>query len=116
MEDYLEAILILQQKGENIRSVDLARYMEYSKASICHAVKKMRDGGLLTVDEYGCLCLTDTGKVIAETVYERHQFFVALLIAAGVDQETAEQDACQIKHAISNISFQQLRGKAQQAN
>ena len=105
--------MILCQKGGSVKSVDLAEYMGYSKASVSHAVKNLRAGGFLTVDETGCLCLTDTGQTIAEKIYERHQFFMEQLIAAGVDQETAEQDAHQIEHAISDISFQKLKEKAQ---
>jgi len=112
----LEAILILHQKRESVRSVDLAEYMGYSKASVSHAVKNLRIGGFLAVNESGGLCLTDGGRTVAEKIYERHQFFREQLIAAGVDQETAEQDAHQIEHAISDISFQKLKEKAQQAD
>lgn len=112
----MEAILILHQKRGSIRSVDLAEHMGYSKASVSHAVKNLRTGGFLVVNENGCLFLTDTGRTVAEKIYERHQFFREQLIAAGVDQETAEQDAHQIEHAISDLSFQKLKEKAQQAD
>ena len=87
----MEAILILHQKGGSVRSVDLAGYMGYSKASVSHAVKNLRAGGFLAVDENGYLCLTDIGRAIAEKICERHKFFMEQLIAAGVDQETAAQ-------------------------
>lgn len=112
----MEAILILYQKSGNVRSVDLAEYMGYSKASVSHAVKNLRTGGFLIVNARSYLCLTDTGRTVAEKIYERHQFFREQLIAAGVDQETAEQDAHQIEHAISDVSFQKLKEKAQQAD
>lgn len=110
-EDYLEAILILQkQMGESaVRSVDLARHMGFSKPSISHAVGVLRDGGFLTVDKDGFLHLTEKGREIAEKIYERHQFFTEQLIAAGVSEATAEQDACRIEHAISDESFQKLQ-------
>lgn len=108
-EDYLEAVLMLQKKMGMVRSVDLARHMGFSKPSISHAVGVLRNGGFLTVDEDGFLHLTDMGREIAEKIYERHQFFTEQLVAAGVDQETAEQDACRIEHAISDKSFQKLR-------
>ena len=110
-EDYLEAILILQkQMGESaVRSVDLARHMGFSKPSISHAVGVLRDGGFLTVDKDGFLHLTEEGREIAEKIYERHQFFTEQLIAAGVNETTAEQDACRIEHAISDESFQKLK-------
>ena len=110
-EDYLEAILILQkQMGEStVRSVDLARHMGFSKPSISHAVGVLRDGGFLTVDKDGFLHLTEEGREIAEKIYERHQFFTEQLIAAGVNETTAEQDACRIEHAISDESFLKLQ-------
>ena len=110
-EDYLEAILILQkQMGEgSVRSVDLARHMEFSKPSISHAVGVLRDGGYLEMDKDGFLHLTDKGREVAGKIYERHQFFTEQLIAVGVDETTAEQDACRIEHAISDESFQKLK-------
>ena len=112
-EDYLEAVLVLQRKQGMVRSVDLARHMGFSKPSISHAVGVLRDGGFLTMDEDGFLHLTDIGREVAEKIYERHQFFTEQLIAAGVDQETAEQDACRIEHAISDTSFRKLKEKVQ---
>ena len=110
-EDYLEAILILQkQMGESaVRSVDLARHMGFSKPSISHAVGLLQNGGFLTVDIDGFLHLTEIGREMAEKIYERHLFFTKQLIAAGVDQETAEQDACRMEHAISDASFEKLK-------
>ena len=110
-EDYLEAILILQrQMGESaVRSVDLARHMGFSKPSISHAVGLLRDGGFLTMDKDGFLHLTEKGREIAGKIYERHQFFTEQLIAAGVNEKTAEQDACRIEHAISDESFRKLQ-------
>ena len=112
-EDYLEAVLILQKKQGMVRSVDLARHMGFSKPSISHAVGILKNGGFLTVDEHGFLHLTAIGHEVAEKIYERHRFFTEQLIAAGVDQETAEQDACRIEHAISDTSFRKLKEKVQ---
>ena len=113
-EDYLEAILILQkQKGESaVRSIDLARHMGFSKPSISHAVGVLRDGGFLVMDKDGFLHLTEQGREVAVKIYERHRFFTEQLIAAGVDEATAEQDACRIEHAISDTSFRKLKEKA----
>ncbi len=108
-EDYLEAVLMLQQKHGMVRSIDLARHMGYSKPSISHAVGVLRDGGFLTVDPGGFLLLTDIGREVAEKIYERHQFFTQWLIGAGIDPETAEQDACRMEHGISQKSFEQIR-------
>ena len=108
-EDYLEAILVLQKKQGMVRSVDVARYMEVSKPSVCHAVATLRDGGFLTMDEDHFLHLTDVGREVAERIYERHCFFTEQLIAAGVDPKTAEADACRIEHIISDESFSKLK-------
>ena len=112
-EDYLEAILVLQKKMGMVRSIDLARHMGFSKPSISHAVGVLKNGGFLTVDDDGFLHLTVIGREIAEKIYERHLFFMEQFIAAGVDQETAEQDACRIEHAISDTSFRKLKEKVQ---
>ena len=108
-EDYLEAILVLQKKLGMVRSVDVARHMEVSKPSVCHAVATLRDGGFLTMDEDHFLHLTDVGREVAERTYERHCFFTEQLIAAGVDPKTAEADACRIEHIISQDSFEKIR-------
>ena len=108
-EDYLEAILVLQKKLGMVRSVDVARHMEVSKPSVCHAVATLRDGGFLMMDEDHFLHLTDVGREVAEKIYERHRFFTEQLIAAGVDPKTAEADACRIEHIISQDSFEKIR-------
>ena len=108
-EDYLEAILVLQKKLGMVRSVDVARHMEVSKPSVCHAVATLRDGGFLTMDEDHFLHLTDVGREVAERIYERHCFFTEQLIATGVDPKTAEADACRIEHIISQDSFEKIR-------
>ena len=108
-EDYLEAVLMLQKKNGMVRSVDLARHMEVSKPSVCHAVATLRDGGFLTMGEDHFLHLTDVGREVAERIYERHCFFTEQLIATGVDPKTAEADACRIEHIISQDSFEKIR-------
>ena len=108
-EDYLETILVLQKKRGMVRSVDVARHMEMSKPSVCHAVATLRDGGFLMMDEGHFLHLTDVGREVAEKIYERHCFFTEQLITAGVDPKTAEADACRIEHTISQDSFEKIR-------
>ena len=108
-EDYLEAILVLQKKKGMVRSADVARHMDVSKPSVCHAVATLKDGGFLTVDGDFFLHLTDVGRETAEQIYEKHQFFTIQLIAAGVDPKIAEADACRIEHVISEESFQRLK-------
>ena len=113
-EDYLETILVLQKKLSIVRSVDVARHMEVTKPSVCHAVATLRDGGFLMMDEDHFLHLTDVGREVAERIYERHCFFTEQLITAGVDPKTAEADACRIEHIISDESFDRLKEVAEQ--
>ena len=113
-EDYLEAILVLKNKLGMVRSVDVARHLEVTKPSVCHAVATLRDGGFLTMDSDYFLHLTDVGREVAEQIYEKHRFFTERLIAAGVDPATAERDACRIEHVISDESFQRLKATSEQ--
>ena len=108
-EDYLEAILVLHKKMGMVRSVDVARHMEVSKPSVCHAVAALQEGGFLTMDSDYFLHLTNVGREVAEQIYEKHRFFTDRLIEAGVDPETAERDACRMEHVISQESFERLR-------
>ena len=108
-EDYLEAILVLQKKKGMVRSADVARHMDVSKPSVCHAVATLKKGGFLLMDGDHFLHLTDVGREVAEQIYEKHRFFTDRLIEAGVDPETAERDACRIEHVISESSFQHLK-------
>ena len=113
-EDYLETILVLQKKLSIVRSVDVARHMEVTKPSVCHAVATLRNGGFLTMDKDHFLHLTDVGRAVAEKIYESHCFFTEQLITAGVDPKTAEADACRIEHIISDESFDRLKEAAEQ--
>ncbi len=108
-EDYLEAILVLHKKMGTVRSVDVARHMEVSKPSVCHAVATLKKGGFLLIDVDHFLHLTDLGREVAEATYEKHRFFTDRLIEAGVDPETAERDACRIEHVISKETFERLK-------
>ena len=108
-EDYLEAVLVLQKNHGAVRSIDVARRVGVSKASVSYAVSALREGGFLTVDSDYVLHLTETGRNVAEKIYERHQFFTEQFIAAGVDPEIAERDACRIEHAISQDTFEKIR-------
>lgn len=112
-EDYLEAVLVLQKKQGMVRSVDVAQHLGVSKPSVCHAVATLKDGGFLTMDEDFYLHLTDIGREVAEHTYEKHCFFTRLLVEAGVEPKTAEQDACRMEHAISDDSFQKMKSGLQ---
>ena len=108
-EDYLEAILMLQKEKGVVRSVDVARHMDVSKPSVCHAVAILKKGGFLLMDGDHFLHLTDAGREVAEQIYEKHRFFTKMLTNAGVDPIAAERDACRIEHVISESSFQRLK-------
>ncbi len=115
-EDYLEAILVLKKQTGEVRSVDLARYMGYSKPSISHAVAMLKKGGFLDTDRDGCLLLTDSGQEIAEKIYERHCFFKNQLVTAGIDPQIADKEACQMEHIISDETFQKIKKHLCQRN
>ena len=109
MEDYLEAILVLSQQLESVRSVDVASYLGFSKPSVSHAVKVMSEKGLVRLDQGKILHLTEEGREIAQSTYQRHCFFSNMLENIGVDKETAAKDACRIEHVISEESFEAIR-------
>ena len=112
-ENYLETILILQQKNGEVHSVDIAAYLEFSKPSVSVAMKNLRELGCITVDGEGHISLTEEGRKIAERVYERHTLFTELLVGLGVDEETAMADACRIEHVVSEETFQAIKQHVQ---
>ena len=114
-ENYLEAILILEDRKKSVRSVDLAEQMCVSKPSVSRAVHILEDGGFVTIDRDHFLHLTEAGREIAEKIYERHVFFTRALIRLGVDPDQAEADACELEHVISDKSFSLLKARCQGA-
>ena len=111
-EDYLEAVLVLQKNHGAVRSIDVARRVGVSKASVSYAVSALREGGFLTTDENHYIHLTNLGWDVAEKIYERHCFFTHQLISVGVNPQIAEVDACRMEHAVSDESFQKLKEHA----
>ncbi len=108
-ENYLETILMLGEKLPVVRSVDIATELNYKKSSISVAMKHLRENGYITVTKQGYIYLTDTGKEIAETIYERHKLLSSWLISLGVDEKTATEDACRMEHDISKKSFEAIK-------
>ena len=104
-ENYLETILMLGFKLPVVRSVDIANELGFKKSSVSIAMKNLREKGHITVSDAGYIFLTDSGKEIAERIYERHELLTKCLTRLGVDAETAEDDACKIEHVISAESF-----------
>ena len=108
-ENYLETILVLQNSTGAVRSIDVAQHLGFSKPSVSRAVGLLRENGYITVDEGGHLKLTEAGRAIAESIYERHEFLTHWLMQLGVPEETAAEDACRIEHVLSDKTFAALK-------
>jgi len=108
-ENYLETICILSRNGKPVRSIDVANELAYTKPSVSVAMKNLRTAGHISMDDDGYITLTESGRAIAETMYERHVLISDWLIALGVDKETAVSDACKVEHAISGQSFAAMK-------
>ncbi len=111
-EMYLETILILSQKSGFVRSVDIGEKMGYSKPSVSRAVGILRQGGYIQVGKDGGITLTDSGRAVAEKIYERHRLLTRFLVTLGVEETTAAEDACKIEHVISDASFEAIKRHA----
>lgn len=114
-EMYLEAILVLHKKSGHVRSIDVSEYLGYSKPSVSRAVGLLKNGEYIVVDPDGTITLTDSGREIAEKIYERHTVLSALLVKMGVSPDVAAADACKLEHAISDESFQAIKNYASRA-
>lgn len=108
-EMYLETIHILTKTMTCVRSVNIGEYMGYSKPSVSRAVGLLKSGGYINVDKDGFITLTESGKAIAEKMYERHMVLTTILTSLGVSEETAAEDACRIEHVISDESFEAMK-------
>ena len=108
-ENYLETILILSRKHPVVRSVDIATELDFKKSSVSVAMKKLRESGHIQVSPEGYITLTESGREIADCIYERHQLISSWLIRLGVDPDVAVADACRIEHVISAESFEAIK-------
>jgi Mn-dependent DtxR family transcriptional regulator len=108
-EDYLKSILLLQKKNGTVRSLDIAEMLHVSKPSVSAAVKLLREGGFLIMDEDKRITLTEAGREAAERIYEKHTVLKRFLISMGVDPDTAEKDACEMEHLVSPETLEQMR-------
>ena len=108
-ENYLEAILMIKLKKGNVRSIDVANHLNFTKPSVSVAMKSFREEGYISMDPEGGISLTEKGREIAERVYERHQVIAKALMALGVDEATAYEDSCKIEHDISDTSFERIK-------
>lgn len=108
-ENYLETILILSKKLPAVRAVDISEELGFKKSSVSVAMKHLREKNHITVNESGFIVLTETGKAIAEMIFERHELITSWLTSIGVDPSTASEDACKIEHVISHESFEAIK-------
>lgn len=108
-EMYLESIYMLTKTKSSVRSIDIVEYMNYSKPSVSRAVKLLKNGGYIDVDEQGYIKLTQLGKEVSEKIVERHTVITKFLVILGVDDKTSAEDACKIEHVISDKSFNTIK-------
>ena len=108
-EMYLETIHILSQKSGDVRAVDICAHMGFSKPSVSRAISNLKKDGYVVLDSKSHISLTDSGREIADKIYERHNLLKEFLTRLGVDEETAAEDACKIEHHISNSSFEAIK-------
>lgn len=114
-EDYLETILVLTKKKGSVRSIDIVNELDYARPSVSIAMKRLREKGYIEMDSGGHITLTEQGRAVAESVYERHRVLAAWLMAIGVEEKVALDDACRIEHVISRQSFEKIKQFAEQA-
>ena len=108
-ENYLETILMIKNKKGSVRSIDIANELDFSKPSVCVAMKNLRENGFIDVDSNGYITLLDKGQEIAEKMYERHTTLSKWLISLGVPEDIAVEDACRIEHIISVETFEAIK-------
>ena len=109
LEDYLETILMLHKSRGQVRSIDIANEMNFTKPSVSVAMKNLREKGYITMDSTGYITLTEAGKQRTEDVLERHTILADLLMHIGVSKETALADACKVEHDLSEESFEAIK-------
>ena len=109
LEDYLETILMLQKSRGEVRSIDIANEMNFTKPSVSVAMKNLREKKHITVTDAGYIYLTDSGREIAEMIYERHKLLSECLVKLGVPEEIASEDACRVEHVISPETFEAIK-------
>ena len=108
-EMYLESIYRLSQSGKQVRAIDVGEYMGYSKPSVSRAMGLLKKDEYITVDKDGSITLTESGKAVAEKIFERHTLITELLVSLGVDADVAADDACKVEHVISDESFEAIK-------
>lgn len=108
-EDYLETILMLNQRMGKVRSIDVVNELGFTKASVSIAMKKLRENGYVAVDGEGNLTLLEPGREIAERIYDRHRLLTRFFVQLGVDEAIAAEDACKVEHVLSEQTLDKIR-------
>lgn len=108
-ENYLEQILVLSERLDRVRAVDLSAALGFSRPTVSIMLRELREGGFVTVTESGGLLLTEKGEAVAKRIYERHCFLSTMLMSIGVPHDIALEDACKIEHDISDEAFEALK-------
>ena len=111
-EDYLEAMLMMQKEHGYVRSIDIAEKLGVTKPSVTYATKRLRENGYITMDKDGLITLTETGMAVAAEMLKRHKALTKFLIMLGVDENTAQEDACKLEHDLSQQSFDAIYSHA----
>jgi len=114
-EDYLEAMLVMQERHGYIRSIDIAGELNVTKPSVSYATKRLRENGYITMDKEGLITLTEKGLEIAESMYERHRLLTQFFVRLGIDEKIAREDACKIEHDLSEETFQAIKRHAEES-
>lgn len=115
-ENYLESILVIQERKGFVRSIDIVNELSFSKPSVSVAMKNLRENGYILMDGSGAITLTEAGRAIAVKIYERHKILTEVLVHLGVPFEIAQEDACRIEHDISNETFAALKAHIESSN
>lgn len=108
-ENYLESILMIGEKKNKVKAVDIARKLDFSKPSVSYAMKNLQEKGLIEIRDNNDIILTDLGREIASEIYERHKVVAKVFMHLGVDEETAYQDSCEVEHRISQETFDRIK-------
>ncbi|RIA65042.1 DtxR family iron (metal) dependent repressor [Anaeroplasma bactoclasticum] len=108
-EDYLEAILMVSERKNEVHAIDVVNELGYSKPSVSIALKKLKEQEYITIDEFNHLHLTKKGLDIAKKIYERHKILTSILEKLGVDANNAEKDACKLEHDLSDVSWNAIK-------
>lgn len=109
VENYLETILILSHKQPDVHAIDICSYLGYSRPTVSIVLKKMKNNGLVLVDDDNHITLTEKGRDVAEHIYDRHNILSEFFMLLGVSHDNAVEDACKIEHDLSDETYSLLK-------